>query len=77
MLRVLGPGSSPEIARRLKSKDGTVALVAVPLSTSFVAPATHEAVAWLESRRERTGSTSRRDWKCVGRGCLDWTRLHE
>ncbi len=49
VLRVLGPGSPPEIARRLKSRDGTVALVAVPLSTSFVAPATHEAVAWLES----------------------------
>ena len=50
VLRVLGPASPPEIARRLKSNDGTVALVAVPLSTSFVAPATHEAVAWLESQ---------------------------
>ena len=50
VLRVLGPGSPPEVARRLKSRDGTVALVAVPLSTSFVAPATHEAVAWLQSQ---------------------------
>ena len=47
---MLGPGSPPEIAGRLLSKDGTVALVAVPLSTSFVAPATHEAVAWLQSQ---------------------------
>jgi RND superfamily putative drug exporter len=50
VLRVLGPGSSPEIAARLRSNDGTVELVAVPLSTSFVAPATHEAVAWLQSQ---------------------------
>ena len=50
VLRALGPGSKPEVASRLLSKDGTVALVAVPLSTSFVAPATHEAVAWLQSQ---------------------------
>ncbi len=50
ILRVLGPGSPPEVAGRLKSGDGTVALVAVPLSTSFVAPATREAVAWLQSQ---------------------------
>ena len=50
VLRVLGPGSPPEVAGRLRSRDGTVALVAVPLSTSFVAPATHEAVAWLQSQ---------------------------
>ena len=48
VLRVLGPARSPEIAERLVSPDGTVALVAVSLSTSFVAPVTHEAVAWLE-----------------------------
>jgi putative drug exporter of the RND superfamily len=52
VLRVLGPSSPPEIAARLSSKDGTVALVAVPLSTSFVAPATHEAVVWLQSQAE-------------------------
>ena len=45
-----GRARQPEIAGRLLSKDGTVALVAVPLSTSFVAPATHEAVAWLQSQ---------------------------
>ena len=50
VLRVLGPGSPPDVAGWLKSGDGTVALVAVPLSTSFVAPATHEAVAWLQSQ---------------------------
>jgi RND superfamily putative drug exporter len=49
VLRVLGPGSQPEVARRLISKDGTVALVVLPLATSFVAPATHEAVDWFES----------------------------
>ena len=50
VLRALGPSSPPEVARRLKSTDGTVALVAVPLSTSFVSPSTHEAVAWLQSQ---------------------------
>ncbi len=50
VLRVLGPGSAPEIASRLRSKDGTVALVVVQLSTSFVAPATDEAVTWLQSQ---------------------------
>ena len=50
VLRVLGPGSPPEVAARIRSKDGTVALVAIPLSTSFVAPATHETVAWLQSQ---------------------------
>ena len=57
VLRVLGPDSPPEIAVRLLSKDGTVALVVVPLSTSFVSPTTHEAIAWLESRT-RAGSLS-------------------
>ena len=52
ILRVLGPGSPPEIAGRLESRDGTVVLVAVPLSTSFVAPATQEAVAWLQSQAQ-------------------------
>jgi putative drug exporter of the RND superfamily len=50
ILRVLGPGSPPEIAGRLESRDGTVVLVAVPLSTSFVAPATQEAIAWLQAQ---------------------------
>jgi RND superfamily putative drug exporter len=50
VLRVLGPDSIAEVAARLRSKDGTVMLVAVPLSSSFVAPATHAAVGWLESQ---------------------------
>jgi RND superfamily putative drug exporter len=48
VLRVIGPASAPEIAGRLISPDGTVALVAVSLSTSFVAPVTQQAVAWLQ-----------------------------
>jgi len=48
VVRVLGPASEPEIARRLVSSDGTVLLVAVALSTSFVAPASQDAVAWME-----------------------------
>ncbi len=52
MLRVLGPNSRPEVARRLVSKNGTAELVVVSLSTSFVAPATHEAVAWLQSQTD-------------------------
>ena len=50
LLRVIGPVSVPEIARRLVSPDGTVSLVAVSLATSFVAPATHEAVAWIQQQ---------------------------
>jgi RND superfamily putative drug exporter len=52
VIRALGPDSKPEVARRLLSKDGTVTLVAVPLSTTFVAPATDEAVAWLQSQAQ-------------------------
>jgi RND superfamily putative drug exporter len=47
VVRVLGPGSIPEIAQRLLSPDGTVELVAVTLSTAFVAPATQEMVKWM------------------------------
>ena len=42
---MLGPASPPEIAQRLVSADRTVQLVAMPLSTSFVAPITQEIVA--------------------------------
>ncbi|MGO9468627.1 MAG: MMPL family transporter [Isosphaeraceae bacterium] len=45
--RVLGPTSDPEVARRLASPDGTVLLIAVPLSTPFVAPASQETSEWL------------------------------
>jgi RND superfamily putative drug exporter len=53
VLRVLGPRSRPEIAARLTSRDGTVQLVAVPLAGAFVAPVTHEAVAWLQTQAAR------------------------
>ncbi len=55
VLRVLGPTSAPEIAERLLSKDGTTQLLVVPLSASFVAPATHRTVAWLERQTESGG----------------------
>ena len=50
VVRVLGPASMPEIAQRLVSSDGSTSLVAVSLSTSFVAPVTQEAVAWMEKQ---------------------------
>ncbi len=56
ILRVIGPESSPEIAERLVSADGTVELVAVSLGSSFVAPATHDAVEW--TRRQSSGAAS-------------------
>ena len=54
MLRVIGPASVPEIARRLVSPDRTVAMVAVSLASSFVAPATHEVVAWMKEQAQGT-----------------------
>src|SRR5262249_11545569 len=50
VLRVLGPLSTPEIAGRLVSRDRTVQLVALPLAPSFVAPAAHAAVVWLQEQ---------------------------
>ncbi len=50
VLRVIGPESAREIAERLVSPDGTVSLVAMSLSSSFVAPLTHEAVAWARGQ---------------------------
>ncbi len=47
IVRVLGPASQPEIASRLQSTDHSAQLVAVPLATSFVAPISQDAVAWL------------------------------
>jgi RND superfamily putative drug exporter len=52
VLRVLGPNSAPEIAARLKSRDGTVQLFVVPMATSFVGPSTHRAVAWLRAQAD-------------------------
>ena len=61
---VLGPASQPEIAERLVSHDKTVTLLAVTLSSSFVAPVSHDVVAWMErqakdaaSRRSRRASS--------------------
>jgi RND superfamily putative drug exporter len=50
VLRVLGPASDPEVARRLVSRDGTVLLVAVPLWSPFVSPTAQATVAWLQGR---------------------------
>lgn len=50
ILRVLGPKAQTEIAERLISRDRTLQLVAVPFSTSFVAPSAQEAVAWLQKQ---------------------------
>lgn len=50
VLRVVGPESAREISERLVSPDGTVSLVAVSLSTSFVAPVTHQVVSWARGQ---------------------------
>ncbi len=50
VLRVLGPDSPPEVARRLVSRDGTVQVVVVPLATSFISPLSRGAIDWLEVR---------------------------
>jgi RND superfamily putative drug exporter len=55
VLRVLGPLSRPEIADRLVSRDGTTQLVALPLAKTFVAPASHEAVTWLQAEAAKDG----------------------
>jgi RND superfamily putative drug exporter len=49
VLRVLGPNSEAEVAERLVSRDGTLALVALPLAKPFVSPTTHEAVDRLQA----------------------------
>jgi RND superfamily putative drug exporter len=48
LLRVLGPGSPSEIADRLYSPDGTTQLLVLPISESFVSPATGQAVTTLQ-----------------------------
>ncbi|MGP0066356.1 MAG: MMPL family transporter [Isosphaeraceae bacterium] len=55
ILRVIGPASAPEVAQRLVSRDGTVTLVAVSLASSFVAPVTHQAVAWIQQQARGAG----------------------
>lgn len=48
VLRVMGPDSAKEVRERLVSRDGTMQLILVPMSTSFVAPVTQRAVGALE-----------------------------
>lgn len=55
LLRVLGPEARPEIARYLRSADGTSQLVLAQLATSFVAPATQEAVGSLRAEASDLG----------------------
>jgi RND superfamily putative drug exporter len=50
--RVLGPESPPEVARRMISQDRTMELIAVPLGDSFVSPAAHRVVAWLQGQAD-------------------------
>ncbi|HEV3163873.1 MAG TPA: MMPL family transporter [Isosphaeraceae bacterium] len=50
VMRVMGPDSPEEVASRLVSRDKTVELVAVPLSTSFVGPTSADAVRWLQEQ---------------------------
>ncbi|MDR3617846.1 MAG: MMPL family transporter [Paludisphaera borealis] len=50
VLRVLGPTSQPEIAKRLVSADGAVSMVIVPLDAANVAPSAHEAIGWLQGQ---------------------------
>ncbi|OJW26935.1 MAG: multidrug RND transporter [Planctomycetales bacterium 71-10] len=58
ILRVMGPGSQAEIARRLASADGTTQLVVAPLDAANVAPAAHEAVDWLRARAEELAAST-------------------
>ncbi|WP_315853122.1 MMPL family transporter [Paludisphaera rhizosphaerae] len=58
ILRVLGPESQKEIAERLVSRDGTAELVVAPLDATNVAPAAHEAVAWMQEQAEALAKAS-------------------
>ncbi len=77
IVRVLGPTSIPEIAGRMVSHDGTMSLVAVSLSTSFVAPVTQDVVAWMnrQASSARTGC-SRGTGAPLDRRRRDRPRLH-
>lgn len=52
LLRILGPTSKAAVADRLVSPDRTLELVVAQVATSFVAPATESAVAWLQEQAE-------------------------
>src|SRR5262249_34166101 len=49
LLRVDGPDSQPEVARRLKSRDGTTELLVVRLSAPFIGPGATACYAWLQA----------------------------
>lgn len=57
ILRVLGPLSDADVARRLVSPDGKMQLVAVPLNAPFVSPDAHRAVAWLQEQSIKLAGT--------------------
>ncbi len=50
ILRVLGPTSETEVAKRLVSPSGRMQLVVVPLKSAFVSPDAHRAVDWLRAQ---------------------------
>lgn len=52
VLRILATDSAtqPEVAQRLVSPDGTIQIVIAAFDAPFVAPSTHEAIAWMEAR---------------------------
>ena len=58
VLRVLGPRSKPSVADRLISKDKTLEMVVVQLTSSFVAPSTELAVNWVQGQAARSGLSS-------------------
>ena len=64
VLRVLGPDSPPEVARRLLSKDGTATLVVVPLSPRSSPRRRTERSPGSSRRRGWVGSFLRRGWRC-------------
>ena len=49
IIRVLGPGSQPEVAERLISRDKSTELVVAHLSKAFVSPASEKAVGWMQT----------------------------
>ena len=80
ILRFLGPGSPPEIASRLIGRDRQTRLILVPLSTSFVAPITREAIDWLESKVAETDPPEglKVEWTgdaVIGRSYMDDVQL--
>ena len=50
ILRITGPASNPAVAARLISNDKTLELLLIPFKSSFVAPSSEVAVAWLHAQ---------------------------